>query len=120
MDTATETKGGNGKGPREAAEAALDILPQPIAARGADTSPVEDAVDIKNRTTWLCRMPYGGSRMLAAAFQSIGMDTRVTPEEDARTLELGAKYNSGDECYPQRIVLGDYMKLLEDERLDTK
>ncbi len=120
MDTVTETKGGNGKGSREAAEAALDALPKPIAARGAETSPVEEAVDIKNRTTWLCRMPYGGSRMLAAAFRSIGMDTRVTPDEDARTLELGAKYNSGDECYPQRIVLGDYMKLLEDERLDPK
>ncbi|MBN1319419.1 MAG: hypothetical protein JXA87_01125 [Thermoleophilia bacterium] len=120
MDTVTETKGGNGKGPRDAAEAALGTLPKPLAARGAESSPVEEAVDIKNRTTWLCRMPYGGSRMLAAAFRSIGMDTRVTPDEDARTLELGAKYNSGDECYPQRIVLGDYMKLLQDEGLEPK
>ena len=49
------------------------------------------------------------------AFHSIGLDARVTPDEDARTLELGGKYTSGDECYPQRIVLGDYMKLLEDD-----
>ncbi len=69
---------------------------------------------------WLCRMPYGGSRMLAGAFRSIGWDTHVTPDEDARTLELGAKYTSGDECYPQRIVLGDYLKLIEDEKLDPK
>jgi predicted nucleotide-binding protein (sugar kinase/HSP70/actin superfamily) len=33
---------------------------------------------------------------------------------------LGGKYTSGDECYPQRIVLGDYMKLIEDQRLDPK
>jgi predicted nucleotide-binding protein (sugar kinase/HSP70/actin superfamily) len=58
--------------------------------------------------------------MLAAAFCSIGLETRVTPDEDSRTLELGGKYTSGDECYPQRIVLGDYMKLLEDRRLDPK
>jgi len=35
VNTVTETKGGNGKGSREAAEAALDALPKPIAARGA-------------------------------------------------------------------------------------
>jgi len=60
------------------------------------------------------------ARGCGRAFRSIGMDTRVTPDEDARTLELGAKYNSGDECYPQRIVLGDYMKLFEDQHLDPR
>lgn len=58
--------------------------------------------------------------MLAAAFASIGLDTAVTPDEDARTLELGAKFTSGDECYPQRIVLGDYLKLLLDQKLDPQ
>jgi predicted nucleotide-binding protein (sugar kinase/HSP70/actin superfamily) len=121
MDTETAIVRGNGKGAREAAESALATLPKPVAALGADTSPlVSPDVDVKDRVLWLCRMPYGGSRMLAAAFCSIGFDTRVTPTEDARTLELGGKYTSGDECYPQRIVLGDYMKLLEDERLDPK
>jgi predicted nucleotide-binding protein (sugar kinase/HSP70/actin superfamily) len=120
MDTATDTKSGNGGGAREAAEAALGTLPHPIAARGAETTPVEQAPDIKDRTLWLTHMPYGGSRMLAAAFCSIGLDARVVPEEDSRTLELGGKYTSGDECYPQRIVLGDYMKLLEDKELDPK
>jgi hypothetical protein len=114
MDTDTLTKGGNGKASREAAEAALSALPKPVAAHGAETSPVKTDVDVRDRTLWLTRMPYGGSRMMAGAFRSIGLDTRVTPDEDARTLELGGKYTSGDECYPQRIVLGDYMKLLED------
>ena len=44
----------------------------------------------------------------------------MTPDEDARTLELGGKYTSGDECYPQRIVLGDYLRLIEDHKLDPK
>ncbi len=120
MDTVTESKSGNGKGAREAAEAALGVLPQPVAVRGVDSSPVERDIDIKNRVTWLVRMPYGGSRLLAAAFRSIGIDAHVTPDEDSRTLELGGKYTSGDECYPQRIVLGDYMKLLEDKGVDPK
>ena len=77
-------------------------------------------MDMTDRTLWLPRMPYGGSRLLAAAFHSIGFDARVTPESDARTLELGGKYTSGDECYPQKVVMGDFMKLIEDERLDPK
>jgi predicted nucleotide-binding protein (sugar kinase/HSP70/actin superfamily) len=120
METRTTTKSGNGKGTKEAAELALAALPKPIAAHTPDTSPVCGDIDVKDRVLWLCRMPYGGSRMLAAAFCSIGLETRVTPEEDARTLELGGKYTSGDECYPQRIVLGDYMKLVEDEKLDPR
>lgn len=119
MGTDTATKGSNGKATREAVEAALAALPTPVAARSADSSPSDRTeVDFRRRVLWMCRMPYGGSRMLAAAFRSIGFDTRVTPDEDARTLELGGKYTSGDECYPQRIVLGDYMKLVEDEGLD--
>ncbi len=120
METDTLTGGGNGKAATEAAEAALAALPRPGATLGAETSPLRTDINIKDRTLWLCRMPYGGSRMLAAAFASIGLTTRVTPDEDARTLELGGKYTSGDECYPQRIVLGDYMKLLEDQKLDPK
>ncbi len=121
MDTETAIKSGNGKGTREAAESALSILPKPVAALGADTSPfVAPDPSVKDRVLWLCRMPYGGSRMLAAAFQSIGLDARVTPAEDSRSLELGGKYTSGDECYPQRIVLGDYMRLIEDEGVDPK
>ena len=109
--TETASRAATARAPREAAETALAALPAPAAATGADTSPmVSDDVDITGRTLWLTRMPYGGSRMLAAAFRSIGLDARVTPDEDARTLELGGKYTSGDECYPQRIVLGDYLQ----------
>jgi predicted nucleotide-binding protein (sugar kinase/HSP70/actin superfamily) len=79
---------------------------------------VETVRDLKSRTMYLPRMPYGGTRMLSAAFKSIGLDAHPIPDEDARTLELGAKYTSGDECYPQRIVLGAFLKLLEDDKLD--
>jgi len=116
--TSTTGRGGNGKGSREAAQVALKSVPQATAAYTLGTSPVETVRDIKSRTMYVPRMPYGGTRMLAAAFKSIGLDARPVPDEDARTLELGAKYTSGDECYPQRIVLGGFLKLLEDHKVD--
>jgi len=122
VKTELATRSGNGKGGTGSfGSPATPAMAAPVAALGADNSPlVEPDIDIKDRALWLCRMPYGGSRMLAAAFRSIGLDARVTPDEDARTLELGGKYTSGDECYPQRIVLGDYMKLIEDAKVDPK
>jgi predicted nucleotide-binding protein (sugar kinase/HSP70/actin superfamily) len=120
VETQTAAKSGNGRPTRAAVEAALSALPQPTTAYTLGTSPIEQARDLKSRAMFLARMPYGGSRMLAAAFKSIGLDARVVPEEDARTLELGGKYTSGDECYPQRIVLGGYLQLLEDHKLDPK
>jgi predicted nucleotide-binding protein (sugar kinase/HSP70/actin superfamily) len=121
MGTVVDHGNGNGKGSEEALAAALASVPKPMPLRGADHSPMaREKADVSGRTLWMSRMPYGGSYLVAAAFRSVGYDARVTPPEDMRNLELGAKYTSGDECYPQRIVLGDFMRLLEDERLDPK
>jgi predicted nucleotide-binding protein (sugar kinase/HSP70/actin superfamily) len=116
LDTQTGTHSGNGKG------SALSVAAHgPQAARSAESSPlVSGGLDLTGRTIYMPRMPYGGARLLAAAFQSVGFETRVTPESDARTQELGGRYTSGDECYPQKVVMGDFMKLVEDERLDPK
>lgn len=62
-------------------------------------------------------MAYGSARAFASAFRAIGLDAEPTPPSDHRTSELGAKYTSGDECYPAKVTVGDFMKLLE--RPDT-
>ena len=36
-----------------------------------------------------------------------------TPPSDHRTRELGARFTSGDECYPAKVTVGDFMKVLE-------
>jgi predicted nucleotide-binding protein (sugar kinase/HSP70/actin superfamily) len=117
VDTRTDTFSGNGK-------AASSAVAPPLAGqavRGAESSPLVTAeLDLAGRTIYMPRMPYGGARLLAAAFRSVGFATRVTPESDARTQELGGRYTSGDECYPQKVVMGDFMKLIEDEKLDPK
>ncbi|GAB4243393.1 MAG: hypothetical protein Kow00129_02540 [Thermoleophilia bacterium] len=119
--SSTTTHGGNGKGEAADAQAAFRGVGEPTAATGPDTSPLVSAdVDMEGRTLYIPRMPFGGSFLLAAALRSIGFDARVTPESDGRTLELGGRFTSGDECYPQKVVMGDFMKLIEDEKIDPK
>lgn len=63
-------------------------------------------------------MSDDGSRAFAAAFQSIGINALVTPPSDMRTLELGAKPTSGDECYPEKVTLGDFLRLADEPGFD--
>ena len=73
---------------------------------------------LKGRTLYIPRMPYSGARVIAAAFQSIGVDARPTAPSDERTKELGGKYTSGDECYPEKVTLGNFMRITEEEGFD--
>jgi predicted nucleotide-binding protein (sugar kinase/HSP70/actin superfamily) len=57
-------------------------------------------------------MAYGSARAFASAFRAIGLEAEPTPPSDDRTRELGARYTSGDECYPAKVTVGDFMKLL--------
>ena len=63
-------------------------------------------------------MSDDGARAFAAAFQSIGVEAQVTPPSDTRTLQLGAKYTSGDECYPEMVTLGDFIRITEQPGCD--
>ncbi len=67
---------------------------------------------LAGKKLWLPRLQIGSSRLCAAVFSSIGVDAEVLPPSDARTRELGARYSSGDECYPLKVTLGDSLKVL--------
>jgi predicted nucleotide-binding protein (sugar kinase/HSP70/actin superfamily) len=58
-------------------------------------------------------MAYGSARAFASAFRAIGLEAEPTPPSDHRTRELGARFTSGDECYPAKVTVGDFMKVLE-------
>ena len=58
-------------------------------------------------------MSHGGARAFAAAFRHIGVDARVSPAGDARTYEIAGRYTSGDECLPERVTVGNFLKVLE-------
>ena len=63
-------------------------------------------------------MTYAGARMAAASFRSVGIDAAVTPESDDRTLELGGLFSSGEECYPAKITLGDFLRIVHEDDFD--
>ena len=86
------------------------------------TRSIQEAIadfGMEGRKLYLPQMPYGGTYLLAAAIRSIGFDAWPTSDSDERTLDLGGRMTSGDECYPQKIVLGDFLRIIEDEGRDN-
>jgi predicted nucleotide-binding protein (sugar kinase/HSP70/actin superfamily) len=63
-------------------------------------------------------MTYAGAKMMAAVFRSIGIDAAVTPPSDERTLELAGLYSGGEECYPQKVTLGDFLRIIHSKDFD--
>lgn len=69
--------------------------------------------ELENKTLFVPEMDYGGARVLAAAFRSSGIRAKVVPPSDRHSNALGGKHSSGDECYPTKITLGDFLAVLE-------
>jgi predicted nucleotide-binding protein (sugar kinase/HSP70/actin superfamily) len=69
--------------------------------------------DLRSRHLYFSRMTDCGTEAVAAAFRSIGLRATVLPPPDNRTLELGVRYLTGDECLPAKITLGDFLKVAE-------
>jgi predicted nucleotide-binding protein (sugar kinase/HSP70/actin superfamily) len=68
---------------------------------------------VKGRKVYVPQMSKGGAIAFAAAFRSVGIDAHICPDSDARTLELGGKHSSGEECLPARVTLGNFLKIVE-------
>jgi predicted nucleotide-binding protein (sugar kinase/HSP70/actin superfamily) len=85
------------------------------------TGEAEDSLGehpLKGKKVFIPPMAYGSGRAFAAGFRALGVDAYITPPSDHRTRELGAKYTSGDECYPAKVTIGDFMKVLEQPEYD--
>jgi len=78
-----------------------------------------DAVDIlKSRCLFIPRMGGSSVQAFVAALKSAGIEASAVPPSDERTLELSGGHISGDECYPVRVVLGDFLKVIETHGAD--
>ncbi|MBD3386562.1 hypothetical protein GF407_16785 [candidate division KSB1 bacterium] len=73
---------------------------------------------IMDRKVYIPQMSYISARCMAAAFQSVGIDAQPSPTGDAETYELARKYLSGDECLPESITLGNFLKITEQADYD--
>ena len=80
----------------------------------------ESNTSLKGKTVYIPRMSYEGARAMAAALQAIGIEAEPVPPSDHTTLALGKKFSSGDECHPQTVTLGGFLKLLEKPGFDPK
>jgi len=81
---------------------------------------ISRAHPLYGRKIYVPRMVEGSARALAAVMRSLGIDADVTPHSNARSLELGGKFSSGDECYPLKVVLGDFLQITEQPGFDPK
>jgi len=61
-------------------------------------------------------MPVGfdSYRPIAAAFESVGIRTKLLPSHDERTKELGRIHSYGTECLPYIMHVGDAVRMTED------
>ncbi|MFB3852280.1 MAG: hypothetical protein ACE148_00485 [Vicinamibacterales bacterium] len=73
---------------------------------------------LNGRKLYIPQMSWGGAVAFAAAFRSIGIDAEVCPDSDERTLELGGRHTSGEECLPARVTLGNFLKIVEQPKFD--
>src|SRR5690349_23262748 len=90
----------------------------PVSGKGTGgQGPGAGVVSASSKRIYIPPMAYGSARAFASALRAIGLDAQPTPPSDHRTRELGARYTSGDECYPAKVTVGDFMKVLE--RPDT-
>jgi len=90
------------------------MLPVLDDARAAGSPSGATGDSVTGKRIYIPPMATGSARAFAAAFRAIGLDAEPTPPSDHRTRELGARYTSGDECYPAKVTVGDFMKVLED------
>jgi predicted nucleotide-binding protein (sugar kinase/HSP70/actin superfamily) len=73
---------------------------------------------LAGRTLYVPRMSIDGASAFAAAFRSLGYNAQLVPESDTYTNELARQYTLGEECYPQIITLGSFLKVIEDKDFD--
>ena len=73
---------------------------------------------LKGRIMYIPRMSFEGAACMAAAFRSIGVEAHISPPSDADTLNLSAQFTTGEECLPQRIVLGNFLKIINNKNFN--
>ena len=85
---------------------------------GAGSQDVQRDHPLKGKKVYIPPMAYGSVRAFVSVFRLLGVDAELVPPSDERTRELGARHTSGDECYPAKVTVGDFMKLLERPDVD--
>lgn len=74
---------------------------------------------LSGKTIYIPAMAQGSVDAFASVFRWLGIDAYPTPASNERTRELGAKFTAGDECYPAKVTVGDFLRVLEQPGFDS-
>ncbi|MDR3677300.1 MAG: hypothetical protein P4N24_17565 [Acidobacteriota bacterium] len=93
----------------------MSLLPHRHSSRkiGADHP-------LSGKIVYIPTMGEGSPEAFAAAFRWLGVEAQPTPPSDVRTRELGGKYTTGDECYPAKVTVGDFLRVIEQPGFDAE
>jgi predicted nucleotide-binding protein (sugar kinase/HSP70/actin superfamily) len=75
---------------------------------------------LAGKTVYIPIMAEGSSEAFSAVFRWLGVNACPTPASDERTRELGAKHCNGDECYPAKVTVGDFIRVIEQPGFNPK
>jgi predicted nucleotide-binding protein (sugar kinase/HSP70/actin superfamily) len=75
---------------------------------------------LAGKTVYIPTMADGSAEAFAAVFRWLGVDALPTPLSDERTRELGNRYTNGDECYPAKVIVGDFVRVIQQPGFDPK
>jgi predicted nucleotide-binding protein (sugar kinase/HSP70/actin superfamily) len=75
---------------------------------------------LNGKVVYIPAMADGSVQLFSAVFRWMGIEAHPTPPSEGRTLELGGKHTNGDECYPAKITVGDFFRILEQPGTDPK
>jgi predicted nucleotide-binding protein (sugar kinase/HSP70/actin superfamily) len=72
------------------------------------------------KVVYVPAMAQGSVEAFCSVFRALGVEAYPTPPSNERTRELGARYTAGDECYPARVTVGDFLRIMEQPGFDAQ
>ena len=76
--------------------------------------PLDSGHPLAGKMVHIPRMAQGSAEAFASVFRWLRAEAMPTPPSNERTLELGGKWTTGDECFPAKVTVGDFLRILED------
>ncbi len=75
---------------------------------------------LHGKVVYVPAMSEGHPEAFASVFRWLGVEAYPTPPSDAQTRELGGKFTAGDECYPAKVTVGDFVRIMERPGFDPQ
>ncbi len=73
----------------------------------------KNETNLIGKDLYIPRMSIDGASAMAAVYRSFGVNGQVLPESDEHSLDLAKQYTIGEECYPEIVTLGGFLKVIE-------